>query len=63
MATRKYFTEKGIRALPKDSIPHSKFSSLILDDVEKAHQQQKHEDYHFDHSFHSQVLEIDGPRI
>ena len=28
MATRKYFTEKGIRALPTDSIPHSKFLSF-----------------------------------
>ena len=31
MATRKYFTEKGIRALPTDSIPHSKFLSLVSD--------------------------------
>ena len=31
MATKKYFTENGIRALPIDSIPHSKFLSLISD--------------------------------
>lgn len=31
MATRKYFTENGIRALPTDSIPHSKFLSLFLE--------------------------------
>jgi len=31
IATRKYFTEKGIRAFPTDSIPHSKFLSLITD--------------------------------
>ncbi|MNL67291.1 hypothetical protein D3C87_1918580 [compost metagenome] len=29
MATRKYFTENGIRAFPTDSIPHSKFLSLL----------------------------------
>ena len=28
IATTKYFTEKGIRAFPTDSIPHSKFLSL-----------------------------------
>lgn len=33
IATKKYFTENGIRAFPIDSIPHSKFSSLILDDL------------------------------
>ena len=33
MATRKYLTEKGIRALPTDSIPHSKFLSLEADDL------------------------------
>ena len=32
MATKKYFTEKGIRALPIDSMPHSKFSSLFFDE-------------------------------
>ena len=31
IATRKYFIENGIRALPTDSIPHSKFLSLITD--------------------------------
>ncbi len=31
MATKKYFTEKGIRAFPTDSIPHSKFLSLLLE--------------------------------
>ncbi len=31
MATKKYFTEKGIRALPIDSIPHSKFRSFLAD--------------------------------
>ena len=29
MATRKYLTENGILAFPTDSIPHSKFLSLI----------------------------------
>jgi hypothetical protein len=32
MAIRKYFTEKGLRAFPKLSMPHSKFSSLAFDD-------------------------------
>ena len=32
MATKKYFTEKGIRAFPTDSIPHSKFLSLVAED-------------------------------
>ncbi len=31
MATKKYFTENGILALPTDSIPHSKFLSLFLE--------------------------------
>ena len=31
MATKKYFTENGIRALPTDSIPHSKFLSLFTE--------------------------------
>ena len=31
IATRKYFTEKGILALPTDSIPHSKFLSLFFE--------------------------------
>jgi len=31
IATRKYFIEKGIRALPCDSIPHSKLSCLIFE--------------------------------
>jgi hypothetical protein len=31
MATKKYFTEKGMRALPTDSIPHSKFLSLFTE--------------------------------
>ena len=31
MATKKYFTENGIRALPTDSIPHSKFLSLLAE--------------------------------
>ena len=31
MATRKYFTEKGTRAFPTDSIPHSKLRSLFRD--------------------------------
>ena len=33
MATKKYFTEKGIRAFPTDSIPHSKFLSFEADDL------------------------------
>ena len=33
MATRKYFTEKGILAFPTDSIPHSKFLSLTSEDL------------------------------
>lgn len=33
MATRKYLTEKGIRAFPTDSIPHSKLLSLLADDL------------------------------
>jgi hypothetical protein len=33
MATRKYLTEKGMRALPTDSIPHSKFLSLEAEDL------------------------------
>ena len=32
MATKKYFTENGIRAFPTDSIPHSKFLSLETDE-------------------------------
>ena len=31
IATRKYLIENGIRALPWDSIPHSKVSSLTFD--------------------------------
>ncbi len=31
IATRKYFTEKGILAFPIDSIPHSKFLSLFFE--------------------------------
>ena len=31
IATRKYLTEKGILALPTDSIPHSKFLSLFFE--------------------------------
>ena len=31
IATKKYFTEKGILAFPTDSIPHSKFLSLFLE--------------------------------
>ena len=31
IATKKYFTENGIRAFPTDSIPHSKFLSLLLE--------------------------------
>ena len=31
IATRKYFTENGIRAFPIPSIPHSKFLSLVAD--------------------------------
>lgn len=30
MAVKKYFTEKGLRALPTDSTPHSKASSLFF---------------------------------
>ena len=33
MATKKYLTENGIRALPVDSIPHSKLLSLLADDL------------------------------
>lgn len=33
MATRKYLTEKGIRAFPTDSIPHSKLLSLLAEDL------------------------------
>lgn len=33
IATRKYFTEKGILALPTDSIPHSKFLSFTSEDL------------------------------
>ena len=33
MATKKYFTENGIRAFPTDSIPHSKLLSLFADDL------------------------------
>ena len=33
MATRKNLTEKGILAFPIDLIPHSKFSSLISEDL------------------------------
>ncbi len=31
IATKKYFTEKGILAFPTDSIPHSKFLSLFFE--------------------------------
>ena len=31
IATKKYFTENGMRAFPTDSIPHSKFLSLLLE--------------------------------
>ena len=33
IATKKYFTEKGIRAFPTDSIPHSKLLSLFAEDL------------------------------